>query len=46
MARKSKYGVFEGKFGNKYRIMTDKGPLILDKNDGIWETLTIKDGMF
>lgn len=41
-----KYGVFEGKFGNKYRIMTDKGPLILDKNDGIWETLTIKDGMF
>jgi hypothetical protein len=39
-------GVFEGRMGSKYRIMTDQGPLHLDKNDELWKTLTIKDGLF
>lgn len=41
-----KYGVFEGRMGSKYRIVTDQGPLLLDKNDELWKTLTVKDGLF
>lgn len=41
-----KYGVFEGRIGSKYRIMTDKGPVILDKSDELWKMLTVKDGLF
>ena len=41
-----RYGVFEGRFGGKYRIKTDKGIVALDKTDELWKVLTTKESLY